>query len=122
MDLDLQTLAENIRKADTEELLDRVTVYRNQMEAVALDLMEHELSRRGLSEDQIAEHESQRWESTILDDDGTPVRCSECDRPAVAWSRGWHRLWGRMPLFPRTFAYCVEHLPVGTPPPDQLAS
>ena len=40
MHFDIQRVAAYIRVADTEELLDRVTVYRNGMEPAALDLME----------------------------------------------------------------------------------
>ena len=49
MGFDLRRVAEYIRRADTEELLDRVTVYREGMEPAALDLMEGELDRRGVT-------------------------------------------------------------------------
>ena len=109
MDLDLRKVATYIRRANTEELLDRVTVYRNGMEPAAVDLMENELARRGLSPEEIAEHDRQRWETAILLDDGTALRCSFCDRPAVLRAWAWHRLWGYMPVFPRVFSYCDAH-------------
>ena len=109
MRLDLKRVAEFIRKADTEELLDRVTVYRAGMEPAALDLMEGELDRRGVSREEIAEHDAERRATAIMLPDGTALRCSECDRPAVVQARGWHKLFGMVPLFPRMFSYCAVH-------------
>ena len=111
MELDLRKVAAYVRRAETEELLDRVTVYRDGMEPAAIDLMENELARRGLSPEAIAAHDRARRETAILLDDGTAVRCSFCERPAVARDWGWHRLWGRVPVFPRRFWYCEVHQP-----------
>lgn len=112
MKLDLKRVAEFIRKADDEYLLDRVTIYRSGMEPAALDLMEGELDRRGYTRADIAEHGAMREESAILRPDGTALKCSFCDRPAVQKAWGWHRLFGRVPVLPWKFAYCSEH---GTP-------
>lgn len=109
MEFNLKRVAEYIRKAETEELLDRVTIYRDGMEPAALDLMEMELDRRGISRDEIAEHDESRRESAIILPDGTALRCSFCNRPAVKRARGWHKLFGRVPLFPRVFARCELH-------------
>lgn len=109
MEFNLRRVAEFIRSAESEDLLDRVTVYRSGMEPAALDLMEMELDRRGFSRDDIAEHAAMRSESVILLPDGTALRCSFCDRPAAVRKWGWHRLFGRIPIFPRIFAYCPEH-------------
>ena len=109
MEFNLKRVAEFIRKAETEELLDRVTIYRDGMEPAALDLMEMELDRRGISRDAIAEHEESRRESAIFLADGTALRCSFCNRPAVKQARGWHKLFGRVPVFPRVFARCELH-------------
>jgi hypothetical protein len=109
MHLDLKRVAEYIRKADSEDLLDRVTIYRDGMEPAALDLMEMELDRRGVSRDEIAEHDLARRESAILRPDGTVVRCNFCDRPAVVKKWGWHWLFGRLPVFPMILAYCGLH-------------
>jgi hypothetical protein len=109
MEFNLKRVAEFIRGADTEELLDRVTVYREGMEPAALDLMEGELDRRGVTREEIAEHDAKRRESAIILQDGTAMRCSFCDRPAVKQARGWHRLFGRVPIFPKVFAYCDFH-------------
>jgi hypothetical protein len=107
--MDLRRVAEYTRRADTEELLDRVTVYREGMEPAALDLMELELDRRGVTREEIAEHDQVRRETAIMLPDGTALRCSFCNRPAVVRGRGWHRLFGRVPVFPRVFARCALH-------------
>jgi hypothetical protein len=109
MHFDLKRVAEFIRRADTEELLDRVTVYREGMEPAALDLMEGELDRRGVTREDIADHDARRRETAIMLPDGTAMRCSFCNRPAVKQDRRWHRLFGRVPIFPKMFAYCEFH-------------
>lgn len=111
MRFDLRKVASYIREAESEDLLDRVTIYREGMEPVALDLMEMELDRRGVTREQIAEHDLHRRESAIMLDDGTALRCSFCDRPAIVRGRGWHRLFGRVPIFPRIYARCERHAP-----------
>jgi hypothetical protein len=104
-------VADNIRRADTEDLLDRATVYSKGMEPAALDLIRDELDRRGVSADDILDHWERRRAVVIVLDDGTVLRCSFCDRPAVVRVRGWFRLAGLLPLFPRLFAYCDRHRP-----------
>ncbi len=111
MNLDLKKVAEYMRKADLEDLLDRVTVYRDDMEPAALDLFEGELSRRGVNRAAIAEHDVDCRSDAIQNADGTIAHCSFCSRPAVMQGRGWHRLWRRIPIFPRIFAYCRSHAP-----------
>jgi hypothetical protein len=109
MEFNLKRIAEFVRNADTEELLDRVTVYRAGMEPAALDLMEGELDRRGVTRAEIAAHSEARLFTAILLPDGTALRCSFCSRPAVIRVRGWHKLYGWMPIFPRYSAYCANH-------------
>lgn len=109
MEFDLKRVAEFVRGADTEELLDRVTVYRDGMEPAALDLMEGELDRRGVTREQIAAHDTKQRETAIMLPDGTAMRCSYCDKPAVARALRFHRMFGRVPVFPMRFAYCVAH-------------
>ncbi len=127
MEFDLKRVAEYIRGADTEDLLDRVTVYREGMEPAALDLMEGELDRRGVTREDMAEHDAKQRAAAVMLPDGTAVRCSFCDRPAVKQARGWHRLRMRIPfatllirrgelplgfsipIFPCLFAYCAFH-------------
>ena len=116
MRLDLRAVAAFVRGADTEELLDRVTVYRAGMEPAALDLMEAELDRRGVTRSDIADHHIARHETAIMLPDGTALRCHFCPRPAVVRGWGWHRLFGVVPIFPRVFARCDRHLPPAAAP------
>ncbi len=109
MQLPLREIARFVRSAETDDLLDRVTVYREGMEPAALDLMEGELDRRGVTREQIAEHDARQRAVAIMRPDGTARRCELCDRPAVVREWGWHRMWGRIPTFPRTFFHCAVH-------------
>ncbi len=111
MRIDPQRIHANVRQASTEDLLDRATIYREGMEAEALDLVERELRERGVSQDAIEEHERKRREESLLDEQGTALKCERCDRPAVVQTWGWQRLWGVLPLFPRRVAWCAEHAP-----------
>lgn len=101
----------NVRKADTEDLLDRVTVYRAGMEPDALYAIEEELRRRGVTAAEIDAHARRREEEGVCEAGGAPARCSFCARPAVVRRWGWHWLWGVLPLFPRPFWYCAAHRP-----------
>jgi hypothetical protein len=105
---DLKTVATFIRTAGTEDLLDRVTVYRDEMEPAAVDLMENELWQRGLSRAEVDAHAEERA-SVIRRRDGTIRRCEFCDRPAVSYRWGWHKLYGKIPLLPRFLARCEVH-------------
>jgi hypothetical protein len=120
MQYDREKVRENARKAETEDLLDRVTVYRAGMEPDALYVIEEELRRRGVTAADLDAHLRRREEAGLCDDGGLPARCSFCERPAVARGWGWHRLqarWlpaalrGRLPVFPRLFRYCAAHRP-----------
>jgi hypothetical protein len=111
MKFDSERVRANVRQASTEDLLDRLTVYRAEIEPAAVDLIEAELRQRGVVPRQIDEHAERRERAALLRPDGTAVRCHLCRRPAVTTHRGWHRLWRVLPLFPRTFAYCEEHRP-----------
>jgi hypothetical protein len=113
MQLDLERVRENVKRASTEDLLDRATAYREGMEAEALGLIEAELSQRGVTRDAIAEHERMRRASALFDANGIALRCHRCRRPAAMQSVGWHRLWGLVPLFRRRYAWCAEHAPRG---------
>ena len=112
MKLDLDRVRENVRKTSTEDLLDRVTVYRAEMESAALDIIEAELDARGISTGVVHAHAAMREEQPLLrHPDGTLVRCSVCERPATEQRWRWHRLWGWfLPVFPRFLAFCNEHL------------
>ena len=116
MSFDLKPVAEFIRKADTEDLLDRVTVYRDGMEPAAVDLMENELWRRGITPEELAAHAASRAD-VMRRSDGSVVRCSHrervwggfCDRPAVSRRWRWYRLWGKIPIAWVPLPLCEAH-------------
>lgn len=109
MDLDLQAIVTNIRKAETDDLLDRVTVLRETMEPAAVDLIYAELARRGYSPEAIDEYGVGREPTVIRDDSGVTLTCQRCRRPAVTAKWRWHKVWGVIPLFPRWLATCEMH-------------
>lgn len=111
MFFDPEKIRANAAKATTEDLLDRVTVYRAGMEAEALDILERELRERGINRETIDVHEERRRAEVLFDSEGIAQKCSHCRRPAVAAGWGWHRLWGLLPVFPRWVAWCAEHQP-----------
>jgi hypothetical protein len=110
---DADRVRRNVRQADTDDLLDRVTVYREGMEPEALDLIEDELRSRGVMADDIAAHARRHEGQALQSPGGLAAACSFCGRPAVEAAWGWHRLWGVLPLFPRRFFCCDLHRPGG---------
>src|SRR5256885_174553 len=60
MEFDLQRVRANVRKASTEDLLDRATVYRTNLEPAALPVILEELKARGVTADAIVRHERDR--------------------------------------------------------------
>jgi hypothetical protein len=111
MKLDLDRVRKNVTDASTEDLLDRATVYRNGMEPAALEIIDAELRRRGITSADIHDH----WEikrANVLTVDQVARRCSYCDRPAVTRRWGIHWLWGTIPtMIPRLYQYCDMHMP-----------
>ena len=108
---DIERVKRNVQSAETEDLLDRATVYRAGMEAQALEVIDEELRERGITREEIEDHERRRRQETQLLPDGTVSECSFCHRPAVAEGWGWHRMWGLVPVFPRFYRYCSVHRP-----------
>lgn len=106
----------NVAQADTDDLIDRVTAYRNGMEPEAIDMIEDELHRRGISNHVIEERRQAYFGECLLYPDGTAMMCSFCRKPAVARGWGWHKLLHTIPLFPRRFLYCKNHAPATSPP------
>jgi hypothetical protein len=111
MHWDEKKLLLNIREADTDDLLDRVTAYRATMEAQAIDLIEGELHRRGINSARITAHGDVCRQECLFDADGTAKMCSLCRKPAVVEGWGWHRLMQKVPVFPRWLRYCKYHKP-----------
>jgi hypothetical protein len=112
MKFDSQKVWANARQATTEDLLDRVTVFREGMEPEGLAILEAELRGRGVTQDVIETHGRMRGETCLRTPDGTALKCSFCHKPAVVEGWGWLRfLWGMVPIFPRRLRYCQEHRP-----------
>ena len=110
MRFDIRRVAEFVHSAESEELLDRVTVFRDGMEPAALDLMEGELDRRGVTRAEIAEFETTRRATALTNADGTVVRCTLCYRPATTRVRGWIKIFAkRIPVIPWRLPYCDFH-------------
>lgn len=104
MKLDGEAVKAWIRQAGTEELLDRATVYRDDMEPEAVDWIAAELARRDVSAEQMREHVQANLERQIVRRDGSVARCWFCQRPAA--KRAW-RLRSR--VVPLRIYVCTEH-------------
>lgn len=111
MHFERERVRQNAQQATTQDLLDRITAYRAGLEPDAVAMIEAELNRRGVDVQAIAVHRATQAASQLPLADGTAVPCSWCRRPAVMRRWGWQRLWGKLPVFPRKFAYCADHRP-----------
>ena len=109
MEFDLERVRQNVLQSNTEDLLDRITVYRDGMECEAIGLIERELFERGVTSEQILLHAHERRQQGVISHEGAATMCSLCRRPAVVERLGWHKLWGIVPVFPRRFWYCAVH-------------
>src|SRR5579883_3280606 len=94
LDFDVERVLANIRRAETPDLLSRITVFRDGMEPKAIQLIETELTDRGVTPEEIEEYAARMQLEMIVAEDGTPMRCTFCHLPAVAQGWDWHRLWG----------------------------
>jgi hypothetical protein len=108
MEFSLERVRANVRKATTEDLLDRATVYRAGLEPAALPVILEELKARGVTPEAIVRHEESQ-QGVMVDDAGAAQLCSRCRKPAVAREWGWHRMYDKFPLFPRLFYLCKDH-------------
>jgi|SRR6516225_2718771 hypothetical protein len=119
MQFEAERVRRNVQNATTEDLLDRITVYRKGMELEAIAIIEGELQDRGIYRDGIRAHAARRERQILPPRDGIAISCSFCHRPAIAEGWGWHWLskmiWGQrrrlLPVFPRFLHYCEEHRP-----------
>jgi hypothetical protein len=109
MEWDEDKLLLNIRDADTDDLLDRVTAFRAGMEPEAIDLIERELHRRGVTAAQMQDQAEVYGRECVFDANGIAKMCSICRRPAVREGWGWHKILGMLPIFPRWLHYCKVH-------------
>jgi hypothetical protein len=110
VELNLDRVRTNVSNAATDDLMDRVTIYREGMEPKAVKIVEDELIRRGVTVEQVEAHLATR-KQVIFHPDGAAIKCSFCHNPAVTIGWGWHRLFGVIPVFPRQFAWCEKHRP-----------
>ncbi len=109
MEWDPEKVAANIRQADTDDLLDRATAYRQGIEPEALALIDEELRRRGVAHAAIESRLHDCRLECLFHPDGAAMMCSFCGKPSVARAWGWHTLWQMIPLFPRRLRYCQAH-------------
>jgi hypothetical protein len=109
LEYDEQKTLLNIRQADTDDLLDRITAYRAGMEPSAIGMIEQELHRRGVTDAQIAERTEAYKGECLFHADGTAKKCALCRKPAVTETMGWHKLFSILPLFPQPMCYCKDH-------------
>jgi hypothetical protein len=111
MKFERKRVQENAQVASTQDLLDRVTAYRRELEPEALEIFERELRRRGIGQLEITAHANRLEGQILTTPEGIALPCSYCERPAITSNWGWHRLWGMLPIFPRFFRYCEAHRP-----------
>ncbi len=113
MSLDLERVLINIRKSETRDLLNRVTVFKSGMEPEAIPLVANELADRGVTQEMIDRYDARLRTVVVLLEDGCAAKCSLCHEPAVTRVWGSHKLLGIIPLFPRVVYYCTYHQPDG---------
>lgn len=108
MHFDLDRVRANVKRAATDDLLDRATVYRGGLEPAALPVILEELRARGVTAADVVRHEEHHRE-VVYHPSGVARPCAKCQKPAVVREWGWHRLFDRVPLFPRPFYLCADH-------------
>jgi hypothetical protein len=99
----------DVRQAETDDLLDRLTAYRRGMDAQAIPIIEEELSRRGVMQGKLHVHAKECRKQCLFDANGVAFTCSKCRRPAVTEIRTWHKLFGLVPVFPKRIRLCKIH-------------
>jgi hypothetical protein len=119
IEIDLDRVRKNVKKASTEDLLDRATVYRKEMEPDALAIIDAELAERGITVENIESHLVSR-RRTLTRADETAIKCSHCYKPAVCQGWGWHKLFGKLPILPRFYSWCEDHAPARALPDPSL--
>lgn len=118
MELHPDRVRANARRADTADLIDRITVYRADLDPEALPLLMQELKARGVTPEQIVEHEQARGD-VLTTPAGSARRCTFCNSPALARGKGWFRVFGLIPFLPRTLYYCGAHQPATETPAEK---
>lgn len=108
MQFNLDRVRANVKRAATDDLLDRATVYRAGLEPDALPVILDELRARGVTAEDVVRHEEERRE-VIVHPSGVARPCARCPKPAIVREWGWHRMFGKLPLFPRRVYLCADH-------------
>ncbi len=98
-----------VQRADTGELLDRATVLRGELEPSALEWIDTELVRRGVSASEIESHGATLAAACERRPDGSVRRCWRCGAPATARARRWWRVFGLLPVLPVARPVCGDH-------------
>jgi len=111
LEFDPVKVRRNVEEAKTDDLLDRVTAFREGMEPAAVRIIEEELFRRGVGPAEIDQYRQDQAGRLVMRPEGFAYRCSFCQRPATVRRVGWHRLWGLIPILPRVLNYCPNHAP-----------
>ena len=107
---DLDQVRKNVEEAEISDLLERATVFRAGMEPEALELIETELRRRGISFKEQAEFEAAQENTVLRDEAGLPLSCHKCSQLAVESHWVWH--WaGIIPIFRTRRSFCATHAP-----------
>jgi hypothetical protein len=110
MQFQSERVVANVRKATTDDLMDRVTDFRAGLEPAAVPIIMEELRARGVTPEAVLAHEDSQA-GVLVDQTGTACQCGRCRKPAVIRVWGWHRLFGKVPIFPRRVRLCKEHAP-----------
>jgi DNA-binding IclR family transcriptional regulator len=97
------------KRAADEELLDRATALRDELEPAAVDLLLAELADRGFSATDVANHGAARAAVWVRRPDGSVPRCWRCSAPATDRVRQWWKLFGLLPVVPVRRPVCPRH-------------
>jgi hypothetical protein len=110
---------QNIRAAETDDLIDRVTAYRAGLEPEAVELITDELRRRDVDPALLDARRRTVETEFLRADNGDALPCSRCHRPAVVRGWRWFRVWGLLPLLPLPAQFCDRHRPDRPGPRDR---
>src|SRR5438270_12218737 len=109
MQFDGEKVRANVRAAPAEDLLDRATVWRDNLEPEALDIVEAVLRERGIRPEELEAHARRRTDEGIRYHSGAAAICYCCPNPAVERKWVWWRFLNLLPLVPLRVSVCAEH-------------
>ena len=106
----MDTIHEQVRKfaalAETNDLIERVTIQRDDLDPEALTIIMQELLSRNISAETVSEYEKSR-DKFLYDSQGKPRLCNICGRPAISSIKSWLKFLRIVPIMPIT-EYCCE--------------